>query len=224
MADIDIQEKRRSAWPWIIGLLGLVLVVWVAAEMLDGPDDEYVAADITAEEEAYTPPAAPEPTGTDAGMPSEVTRFEERCAAGSTTRDEMSLDHAYVEACVTQMTEALNAVIERGTVSDEPLSEQLADLRSRAEQLTANRESTEHSAYLRNVFDGAAALIARIEETREAGADALERRSTRVQDAAESFSTDRPLMEQRSEVAAFFDEAAGALRAMASNERSQNAR
>ena len=50
MADIDIQEKRRSAWPWIIGLLGLVLVVWVAAEMLGGPDDEYVASDVTAEE------------------------------------------------------------------------------------------------------------------------------------------------------------------------------
>lgn len=221
MADIDIQEKKRSAWPWIIGLLGLVLVVWVAAEMLDGPDDEYVATDATAEEEAYVPPPAPEPTGADAGMPAEVTRFEEQCAASATTRDEMALDHAYVETCVGHMTEALDAVIERSTVSDEPLSEQLADLRSRAEQLTENRESTEHSAYLRNVFDGAAALIAHIEETREGAADALERGSTRVQDAAESFSADRPLMEQRSEVASFFDEVATALRAMASNERSQ---
>ena len=223
MADIDIQEKKRSAWPWIIGLLGLVLVVWVAAEMLGGPDDEYVASDVTAEEEAYIPPPAPAP-GADAGMPAEVTRFEEQCAAGATAREEMSLGHTYVEGCVSHLTEALDAVIERSTVNDQPLSEQLADLRSRAEQLTANRESTEHSIYLRNVFDGAAALIARIEETREGAADALERHSTRVQDAAESFSADRPLMEQRSEVASFFDEAATALRAMAGNERSQDAR
>jgi len=33
MADIDVVKKRTSVWPWVIGLLLLVLIVWVVISM-----------------------------------------------------------------------------------------------------------------------------------------------------------------------------------------------
>ncbi|MBR9989819.1 MAG: hypothetical protein KFH98_08700 [Gemmatimonadetes bacterium] len=95
------------------------------------------------------------------------------------------------------------------------LSQQLDEYRSRAAQLTETRESPEHSSHVREVFDDAAALIARIEDTRDNAGAALERRAPRVQQAADAISVDRPVLEQRAEVGAFFAEASSALRAMA---------
>lgn len=213
MADIDIQEKKGSIWPWILGLLGLILVAWLVMEMLDDDDD----VDPVVTDTQQTPYTAPPPPaqGMDAGMPAAVTQFEEQCASASTTTDEMALDHAYAETCIEQMTAAMQAVIERDTVNDQALAQQLETYRTHATQLTQNRESAEHSTHVREVFDGAAEIIARIEETREGTGATLERHSGRVQEAAEAFSADTPMMDQRDEVAAFFREAAAALRAMA---------
>jgi bacteriorhodopsin len=33
MADIDVVKKRTSVWPWVFGLLLLVLIVWVVISM-----------------------------------------------------------------------------------------------------------------------------------------------------------------------------------------------
>lgn len=216
MADIDIQEKERSVWPWIVGLLGLVLVVWVAAEMLGDDEPDFAVTDPAAEETLY--PAAVPTDATDAGMPMAVTQFEQECASPGTTADEMSLDHSYVEGCIRQMTAAMDAVIERDTVNDQALSEQMQGYRTQAEQLTENRDSPEHSTHVREVFNSAAQIIARIEDTRTNAGEALDRRSDSVQEAAEAFSADAQMMDQRDEVAAFFRETAAALRAMATDQ------
>jgi hypothetical protein len=211
MADIDIQEKKSSPWPWILGLIALVAVVWIAMEMLGDDDDDMAVVDPAAEQQPYAPPPA------DAGMtamPDEVTRFDEECAAADAT-GEMTMSHEFTESCVRHMTAALEAVIRRDTVGDAALSTHMEQYRSRADQLTANRESAEHSSYVHEVFDGAAELIARIEETRENTGDALQRRAPRVQQAADAISVDEPVLEQREEVRAFFAEASSAIRAMA---------
>lgn len=36
MAEIDIQKKKPSAWLWIIGLIILVLLIWLAFNMFSG--------------------------------------------------------------------------------------------------------------------------------------------------------------------------------------------
>ena len=45
MADIHIERKHTSIWPWIIGLLVLGLLIWGVAEMMGGEDDEVAAVD-----------------------------------------------------------------------------------------------------------------------------------------------------------------------------------
>jgi len=46
MAEINIEQKKKI-WPWIIGLIVLLLLIWGAVELL-GDDDV----------DPYTPPAA----------------------------------------------------------------------------------------------------------------------------------------------------------------------
>jgi len=36
MAEIDIQKKKPSAWLWIIGLIILALLIWLAFNMFSG--------------------------------------------------------------------------------------------------------------------------------------------------------------------------------------------
>jgi hypothetical protein len=35
MADIDVVKKRSSVWPWVIGIVLLVLVLWLVASMMN---------------------------------------------------------------------------------------------------------------------------------------------------------------------------------------------
>ncbi len=59
MARIDIEQKK-NVWPWIIGLVVLLLLIWGVAELLDNDDD------VNAVPPATTAPAT---TGTAAAAP-----------------------------------------------------------------------------------------------------------------------------------------------------------
>lgn len=61
MADINVERKGPSIWPWIIGLLVLALLIWAIAEMVD--TDEPEVAEVTEVERpvAAVPTPAPEP-------------------------------------------------------------------------------------------------------------------------------------------------------------------
>ena len=212
MADIDIQEKRRSFWPWIVGLLGLVLVFWVATDVLvdDGEDLSTIAP---ATEEQATEPVQP----VAGSEPAEVTRLAEECTARAAAGDDVALEDGYIEACIGHLTSAIVAVIDRNALNQTELSAELASYRSSAEQLTESTDTPEQSGQIEEVFDGAAALIARIEDTRNGTGDLLERRSALVQAAADAFSADRAVAEQRAEIDSFFREAAAALRDLTPN-------
>jgi hypothetical protein len=59
MADINIEKKRTSIWPWIIGLLLLAAVIY-AAWMFLGNDVD-TAAEPAAPMQEYQAPPAPTP-------------------------------------------------------------------------------------------------------------------------------------------------------------------
>lgn len=40
MADLNVERKQRSIWPWIVGLLLLGLIIWGLAELLDDDRDD----------------------------------------------------------------------------------------------------------------------------------------------------------------------------------------
>lgn len=210
MADIDIQEKRGgSVWPWIIGALALVLVIWGVTEMMGGDDDEFVAT--TTEEMAVDP--APLPAD-DMTRPTEVTQFEEQCGTPGAAQDDMGVAHQYTMNCITSMTAALNAVIMREQVNDTDLSNQFETYREKADNLTQSAESPEHAALVDEVFDDAATLVRSIEETRAGTGEALNAQAQSVQDAADAVNANDPLLDQQETVGNFFRSMAATLNSL----------
>jgi len=61
MADINVERKKKHIWPWILGLLALLLVIWAMSRMND--NDTTAAYD--APSTAATAPAT-EPVPADA--------------------------------------------------------------------------------------------------------------------------------------------------------------
>lgn len=58
MADINVERKQPSVWPWVIGLIVLALLIWVGLEMFRGNPGEGAAV-IDADSTAVGAPAAP---------------------------------------------------------------------------------------------------------------------------------------------------------------------
>lgn len=218
MAEIDIQERKGSLWPWVIGLLALVLVVWVGMEMLGTDDEEFAATTPGMEQPAY-PTLQPAPPATAGSAPAEVERFEQECAMQ--TGAQMSQDHEHTQTCIRHMTAALDAVVQRESVNDAPLSQQLEQYRTRAAQLTSEPASQEHSVQLDQIFDDVAGLIARMGEGRAGTGQSLAGSAERVRQAADAFSAEGTVLDQQDEVTAFFREVSNALRAMADGQDAQ---
>jgi hypothetical protein len=66
MADINIERKGSSVWPWIVGLLLLAVVVFVVLQYKDRGDDTIAApADSSAVQQAPAYQPAPPPASTD---------------------------------------------------------------------------------------------------------------------------------------------------------------
>jgi hypothetical protein len=74
MADINVERKGASIWPWILGLLVAALLIWALAGLFG--DDEEVETVDPAAEVGMTPPA---PAGLyaegapETGAPSDVS-------------------------------------------------------------------------------------------------------------------------------------------------------
>lgn len=52
MADINVERKQRSIWPWILGLILLALLIWLLSSMFNRNDE---AAPTTEQTTTSTP-------------------------------------------------------------------------------------------------------------------------------------------------------------------------
>lgn len=68
MADINVERKSRSIWPWVIGLLVLALLAWLLLSMLDN-DREVVEDPVVVTE----PVTTEQPVGNDPVVVTEPT-------------------------------------------------------------------------------------------------------------------------------------------------------
>lgn len=61
MADINVERKGPSIWPWIIGLLVLALLIWAIAEMVDTDEEQVAQVEEVQEPVAVAPTPTPAP-------------------------------------------------------------------------------------------------------------------------------------------------------------------
>jgi NADH:ubiquinone oxidoreductase subunit 6 (subunit J) len=40
MADIDIQPKKRPVWPWILGIIAAIVIIWIIVKALNNNNND----------------------------------------------------------------------------------------------------------------------------------------------------------------------------------------
>jgi hypothetical protein len=216
MADIDIERKGGgSIWPWLLGLLALLLVGWLLWEMFD--DDDEVTDPAAAVVEPAAPVPAPVTTDTMAGtaataaVPAAVQQYLTTCAPQDTAA--MGLDHQYTSDCIRQLVASVEAVLQNPNMQGVDVQAQLQDARQAADRLVQTPEtSTDHAGMARNAFTSAATLIGAIQDQRFPAMDA---QASGLEQAAQSVQPAQPLLEQRGAVQSFFRQAGDVLQGMA---------
>lgn len=215
MADIDVERKKASIWPWIIGLLVLALLIWALMEMFESDEPEVVGTDPVAAPVVMPDAAAP----MDTAMPPALSTYMADCTQeqGAPSQD-MGMEHQYTVNCLQQLREALNSLITREQVADTNVSARFDEYTSTVQQLEGSDPSaTTHAGLTREAATTAAEVIAAMEGAWFAGNQQVQSAASEVRSAAEGIQANVQMLEQRDSVRGFFREAGDAVRMMAQN-------
>jgi hypothetical protein len=207
VAEIRVERQTsRPVWPWLLGLLLLVGVIWAVAEWAEEPDT--VALTDPVQEQPFAP--------TDAVLTGAVGEYHdfslrtaEQAEAATVTGDE------YTSEGLLRLAAALDEVIRRDTIGQEVLHRQLDVVRQQAERVTTDPRSPEHARQVRDAFNSAATLIERAREHRMPQNPELQRRAGGAREAAQAIDPDHLLLQQRDTVHRFFRDSAEAIRVLA---------
>lgn len=206
MAELNIERKERSVWPWVLGgLLLLALLIWFLFGRSD--DREAVTAGPVAGDTVVTAPAAAAGGEELPAAVSEFVRFSETPVTGTATQA-----HDYTADGLRKLADALGAVSQGVTVSGVDVEERLGAIRTHADAMQRDPTSTQHALQTREAFLIASGLMQQFQEARFTG---LTAQVGEVNDAASAVQSDRPLLDQMTEVQRFFERAAHAVREMA---------
>lgn len=218
MAEIDIERKGPPVWPWILGLLALVLVVWGVVEYVQREQTGAPPPGV-----AVRPEAPPEPDRpvVGAAIQPAVEEYRSRCMEPESTRDTIDSPEEFVASCIRVLSGALASVIGRDTVGDVPLQGLLNGYREAAQRVdeTGWRSPTEGDL-ARAVFLSAADIMRYVEETRQNTPPELRETIAEVRRAADAVEPATPIAEQRENTDRFFRRAGDAIELMAERDPS----
>lgn len=210
MADINVERKGPSIWPWIIGLIVLALLIWLLTELFsDDTDTAAVVTDPVATEPMATAPPMDPAMGAPGmeTLPAEVQSYLTACTEqGGTPAGDMAAEHQFTVSCFEQLHTAMNAVSTTQTTATADVTSRLQTMHTSVQQLQASDPSATTHA---NMTRDAATSAANAFQALRGGTAGT------VQQAAEGIQANTQLLEQRDAVHNFFREAGNELRSMA---------
>ena len=220
MAEINLEHKKRSIWPWILGLIVLALLIWLAVEMMDRDEPEVVGGvvndtAVTVTDTALTGGAAGAPVA--AAVPAPLRQYLSTCrSAEGAQPSSMGREHEYTRTCLSLLADSMSAVAAQRPM-DPQINEQLGTLRRQIDSMReSDGSSLEHSNRAREAaIAGADALSAMHRAYAGTNAQA-ETAVGSARDAAQQIQATQQLLNQKEAVTRFFREAGNALQAMTS--------
>jgi hypothetical protein len=195
MADIETAKSPRRIWPWIAGVVGVLVIAWIWVARSGNQPGEPV--DATAQRPLS------EPVGT-TGLPTAPVRDYQQFSGvieGGRDIPEMGVDHNFTAEGIRKLAAALESLVGENANAD--TRAKLEQFRRDADRLQDDPKSTEHAQIVRDVFSAAADVIASF----KGGPAAADLRAL-----AESIDPNQPLLRQRDTVRSFFRESAQAIR------------
>ncbi|HEV2132500.1 MAG TPA: hypothetical protein VGR27_15405 [Longimicrobiaceae bacterium] len=215
MADINVERKGPSIWPWIIGLIVLALLIWALAEMLGGDRvDTAAVVDDTVLGTTEVAPTTPTTDVTAAAAPAAVQEFVQWVDRRDPQTD-MGLQHEYTSNGLRQLADALESLAQRH--GDRPAVQQsIQTMRQQADRLEqSDAASTQHANMTRDAFTSAADAMNTLHQEYHPQASDVDSQVNQVRQAAQAIDTGTPLLQQQERVQTFFDRSRDAVRTMA---------
>lgn len=207
MAEIHVDKKKNpSFWPWILGLIVLVGLIWVLAEVFEGDDD--IEEPVVAEEvqEVEEPVMEIERTSA-APAVEEFIRF----ANENADVEDMALDHEYTSNGIEKLTEALNSLALAEAGNNVNIEAKRQTLMQAANSIEEDPMAGTHANSIRDAFIAAADLMQAVQEQKYPD---LANQVSEVKTAAENVDPETLTLNQKDAVKNFFDKAANALEEM----------
>ncbi|MBW3546428.1 MAG: hypothetical protein KY428_12675 [Bacteroidetes bacterium] len=210
MAEILVEpnnnNRRRSPiWPWILGAILLLGLIWFAVDRDDDPQP--VATNTTA--------PIPQDRDLDENLDNNVyDRTSAEGVAGGPVaafinfteeenRPENDQQHAYTSDGINKLSAALVALADRDGGADANINQRKETFQQNASQLQRNPQSLQHANTVKSTFMEASDLLAAIKEKSYPDSDAD---IDEVREAATKLDENKPLTDQQDEVDNFFDE------------------
>lgn len=212
MADINIEKRNKPVWPWIIGVLAIIGIVWWAVESTEN---------LGTEGTTVVNPIVP-----GVGVSSDADLFEEASSLRRTeiafvsyirnydNRDKIGDDPEVTGEALIKLSDAL-----RDLVNEDDLKAELDKIEEEGRQIKDNHGLMDNADKLSSTFASAADIMVRIQQREYPNA---ENEVNEVSVAAQQVNTDEDLFAQRTEVASFFNEAAEAIQKMENSNNDDN--
>lgn len=210
MAEIRVEEKKnRPIWPWIIGALLLIGLIWAVAELFDNEEPRREVAAVEQPVEDRT--RIEEERVANNQMAAPVNEFVAYVENDERSPD-MGLDHAYTSEGIQKLRAALVALADQHGAGDANIDQQKRDMEQAADKIQQDPTSLQHANHIKDAFTKASTLMASIQQRSFPDAeDEVED----VRSAAESIDVNTQTLDQKDDVKKFFDESSEAIQEMA---------
>lgn len=226
MAEIRIEKKENPSWfPWLLGLLALVAVVWLATEAFDDDENEIAVAEIENTDYIANTNEDYKPQTVNLSQ-TEEELFDKNWDGTEATFDEnydyfmksiskidanMNLDHDYSNLALRSLANNLHSfAVENGIDQNVDLRKKVVFIKNKAEQITKNPTSTKHADMIKAAALSITEAMEIINEENFDNSIVLED----LKEAAQNIDKSTLTLEQKSAVKDFFREAANALKSM----------
>jgi hypothetical protein len=208
MAEINIQRKERTTWPWILlGLLLVALLVWWLLSRNGGMTDLATEQDTTAAAIDTTSTAGTGGATAASGAIGEFVQWRSDYRA----RQEADTTHEFTAQGIRLLAAAIADAGRRVDTGGTAIAAVSDSIRTHADALQRDWQSTNHANHVRLAFLQAAGALERL---REQGFPDAATTVPQVREAAGRVQPNRPLLEQRQAVQQFFDVASQTLQSM----------
>lgn len=214
MAEIKVERKENNntpIWPWIVGILLLLLVVWGLVEFFQTDEEEYRATrEVVAPAEPERAPETMQVNQT-ASQPvnSFITFVEEEEES-----PEMGLHHEYTSQGIERLSMALADLADREAPDDVEVTQKKESMQQSASRIQQDPQSLQHANIIKETFMEATALMETIQQKSFPDSES---EVEEVRSAAEELDVETPTLEQEEKVKDFFRNASEALQSMTEN-------
>ena len=217
MAEIHIERKKKPVWPWILGLLLLLFLIWLVVRWMAPADAPVTATDTVVTDTMGTmPPGTDTATTATAGVPNEVREFTLRCrVAQGTTPEAAGPDHEWTRTCLDLLARSISAVAAQRSASPD-ITQRLDTVRQQIESIReSDATSVAHSNQARQAAIESAEALRSMQQAFAGTNQQVQSSVDNAHAAAQQIRGTEALLNQKDTLTRFFGEAGTALEGMA---------